>query len=215
MNGCSRSRALGLAAVLLGWSALVAPRLPPRWRVLLQATLAGGLTAASGAPLGLRPPLLWRGLRAGLPVAVSVSAAVAASTALAPVRTGMSQRTLPGHVVAWTLVQIPIGTVWAEEAAFRGALGAVAARAFGRRWGRIVQAAAFGLSHVPDARGAAQPVAPTVLATGAAGWVFGWLHDRTGSLAAPMLAHLAINEAGALAALALTNHTSRASISSR
>ncbi len=193
----------------------MAPRLPPWWRVLLQATLAGGVTAASGAPLGLRPPALWRGLRAGLPVAVAVSAAVAASTAVAPVRAGMRRRTRPGRVVAWTLVQIPIGTVWAEEAAFRGALGAVAAGAFGRRWGRIVQAAAFGLSHVPDARGAAQPVAPTVLATGAAGWAFGWLHDRTGSLAAPMLAHLAINEAGALAALAITGQTSRLSISSR
>ena len=42
---------------------------------------------------------------------------------------------------------------------------------------------------------------PTVLVTGVAGWFFGWLAERSGSLAAPMLAHLAINEAGAVAAL--------------
>jgi len=42
-----------------------------------------------------------------------------------------------------------------------------------------------------------------VLATGLAGWAFGWLADRSGSLAAPMLAHLAINEAGAVAAVAV------------
>ena len=41
----------------------------------------------------------------------------------------------------------------------------------------------------------------TVLVTGVAGWMFGWLADRSGSLAAPMLVHLAINEAGAVAAL--------------
>ncbi len=42
-----------------------------------------------------------------------------------------------------------------------------------------------------------------MLATGIAGWLFGWLADRSGSLAAPMLAHLAINEAGAIAARAV------------
>ncbi|MCV7083922.1 CPBP family intramembrane glutamic endopeptidase, partial [Mycolicibacterium insubricum] len=42
-----------------------------------------------------------------------------------------------------------------------------------------------------------------VAVTGAAGWVFGWLADRSGSLLAPMLAHLAINESGALATLAV------------
>ena len=39
--------------------------------------------------------------------------------------------------------------------------------------------------------------------TGLAGWVFGWLAERSGSLLAPVLAHLAINEAGAVAALAV------------
>ena len=45
-------------------------------------------------------------------------------------------------------------------------------------------------------------MAGTVAVTTLAGWLLGWLADRSGSLIAPMLAHLAINEAGALAALA-------------
>lgn len=92
---------------------------------------------------------------------------------------------------------------------FRGALGTLAADAFGARRGRLLQATAFGLSHIADARGAGQPVAGTVLVTGVAGWAFGWLHARSGGVVAPMLAHLAINEAGAVAAVLA--QTSRAS----
>ena len=86
---------------------------------------------------------------------------------------------------------------------YRGALRTVAARAFGRRGGRLLQASAFGLSHIVDARAAGEPIVGTVLVTGAAGWAFGWLADRSGSIVAPALAHLAINEAGAIAAVAL------------
>ena len=43
----------------------------------------------------------------------------------------------------------------------------------------------------------------TVVVTGAVGWLFALLFERSCSLAAPILAHLAINEAGAVAALAV------------
>ncbi|RAV16961.1 CPBP family intramembrane metalloprotease, partial [Mycobacterium colombiense] len=92
-------------------------------------------------------------------------------------------------------------TVWSEESAYRGALAAAGSAAFGARGGRLLQATAFGLSHVADARATGEPLAGTVLVTGIAGWLFGWLADRSGSLAAPLLAHLAINEAGAVAVL--------------
>jgi membrane protease YdiL (CAAX protease family) len=194
---------------MVGWSGVAAPRLPPRWLVPAHAALGGILVAASDVPLGLRPPVLWRGVRFGLAAAGLVATAVASSTAVPAVRRGMTERALPPSTASWLLVGIPIGTVWSEEAAFRGALGVVAARACGRRWGRILQATAFGLSHVSDARGAGEPVVGTVLVTGAAGWAFGWLSDRSGSLAAPMLAHLAVNEAGALAALAFQSRVPR------
>jgi membrane protease YdiL (CAAX protease family) len=205
-------RALVLATTLVGWSAFVGPRLAPRWQLPVHAVLSTVLVLSTKPPLGLRPPALGRGLRLGLAAAGAVTAAVAATTAAPRVRDGMAARDLPDPAV-WLLVRIPIGTVWSEEAAFRAALGSVADGAFGPRWGRVVQSAAFGLSHVagvarpatsgPDARRAGESVLGTVLVTGAAGWAFGWLYARSGSLAAPMLAHLAINEAGAVAALAV------------
>lgn len=194
----SAIRALSLAAALIGWSVVVAPRLPPRILVPVQAGLGMVLVASTGTPLGLRPPALWRGLSSGLAVLGAVAGAVTASTAAPTVRRAMNERELPGSAGLWLLVRIPMGTVWPEEAAYRATLGTVAARAVGPTLGRVVQAAAFGLSHLAGAR---DPVGGTVLVTGVAGWAFGWLHDRSGSLVAPMLAHLAINEAGAVAVL--------------
>jgi membrane protease YdiL (CAAX protease family) len=199
-----QTAALGFAAALVGWSAFVGPRLPPRWQVPVHAFLAAALVRLTGAPLGLRPPELRHGLRLGLVAATTVSAGVAATTAVPPVRGEMASRELPDPA-AWLLIRIPIGTVWSEEVVFRAALGTVAAGAFGPRWGSVVQAGAFGLSHVADARRTGAPVLATVLVTGVAGWALGWLYARSGSLAASMLAHLASNEAGAVAALAVQN----------
>lgn len=192
--------ALSLAAALVGWS-FAGPRLPARWRVALQAGLGGALVLVTRAPLGLGPPRLWAGLRLGSAVAFSAASTVAATARLPPVRQSMAVREPPASAPDWLLVRIPVGTVWSEESAFRAALATAGSAAFGRRGGRVLQAIAFGLSHIPDARATGEPVAATVLVTGIGGWLFGWLADRTGSLAAPMLAHLAINEAGAIAVL--------------
>ena len=194
-RGIRRLQALALAAGLVVWSLL------PRRHPVVQATLAAALVTITKAPVGLRPPPLWAGLRLGSAAASVVVAAVAASTAIPRVRSSMSDRTPPAAPLTWLALRIPVGTVWSEEAAYRGALATLAADGFGPRTGQLVQAAAFGLSHIPDARAAGEPVAGTVLATGAAGWIFGWLAQRSESLAAPMLAHLAINEAGAIASL--------------
>ncbi|OBF03945.1 abortive phage infection protein [Mycobacterium sp. ACS4054] len=200
-----RARAFSLAAALVGWS-FIGPRLPTPWRVTLQAGAAGLLVLATRAPLGLEPPRLWAGLRLGSAAGAAVASAVAATTAVPSVRASMAGRDPAGSVPGWLLLRIPVGTVWAEEAAFRAALTAVASGAFGRTRGRLLQAASFGLSHIADARAAGDPVVGTVLVTGIAGWLFGWLADRSGSLAAPMLVHLAINEAGAIAALSVGRH---------
>ncbi|MGE2688387.1 Rv0804 family intramembrane glutamic endopeptidase [Mycolicibacterium pulveris] len=202
-----RAAALGLAAGLVGWS-LVAPRLPSRWHPGPQAAVATGLAVLSRTQLGLRPPQVWHGLRLGAATAAAVSAGIAATTALPRARQELNERDAPAGVLRWLLLGIPVGTVWSEEVAYRGVLGAVAADAFGPRAARLLQSAAFGLSHIADARGTEMPVVPTVLVTGAAGWLFAWLHDRAGSLLAPMLAHLAVNEAGAVAALGVQRATS-------
>ena len=196
-------RASALATALVGWYGLISPRLPRRGQPLVNAALGTGLVVASRAPLGLRPPRLCSGLRIGFAVAAPIVAAVAASTAIAPVRAAMTERELPASPSLWLGVRIPVGTVWSEEAAFRAALGTVSADAFGPTVGRLVQSLAFGLSHIDDARATGDPVAGTVVATAVAGWFFALLGERSASLAAPMLAHLAINEAGAVAALAV------------
>jgi membrane protease YdiL (CAAX protease family) len=198
----SAVEALGLAAILVAWS-LVAPRLPSRWHPVPHAIVGAALAALTRAHIGLRHP--GPGLRFGFGAAAPVVLGVAAATALPRVRQEMADRELPDGALQWVLIGIPLGTVWSEEAAFRGALGTLAADAFGTIGGRVLQAAAFGLSHIADARSAGEPVVPTVLVTGLAGWVFGWLYERSGGLIGPMLAHLAINESGAVAALAVQN----------
>ena len=174
---------------------------PGRRYPLMQAPLAAALVAITKAPLGLRPPALWAGLRVGFVAGSVVTVAIAAGTAIPRVRAAMADRTPPTTPATWLALRIPVGTVWSEEAAYRGALATLAADGFGPRAGRLVQAITFGLSHVPDARATGEPVLGTVLVTGAAGWVFGRLAEVSGSLVAPMFTHLAINEAGALAAL--------------
>lgn len=205
----SHFRALAVAAGLVGWHGLVSPRIPQRIQPVVNAAFGAGLVAAADAPLGLRPPQLWSGLRLGIAVAAPIALGIAASTTASPVRSAMAERDLPASSPLWLAVRIPIGTVWSEEAAFRGALAKVAADAFGTSAGRLIQSLAFGLSHIDDARAAGDSVVGTVLVTGAAGWFFALLRERSGSLAAPMLAHLAINEAGAVAALAIQGASPR------
>jgi membrane protease YdiL (CAAX protease family) len=199
---------LGLAGALVGWS-FFGPRIPAPWRMPLQAGLAGLLVLVTRAPLGLCPPRLWAGLRLGLAAGSAAATGVVATTSVPAVRLSMVGRELPASASTWLALQIPLGTVWAEEAAFRGALAVAGTSAFGAAGGRLLQAATFGLSHIADARATGEPVVPTVLATGGAGWIFGWLAERSGSLAAPMLAHLAINEAAAASALTIQRRHGR------
>ncbi|HEX2285920.1 MAG TPA: CPBP family intramembrane glutamic endopeptidase [Mycobacterium sp.] len=199
-------RALGLAAALVGWSVVV-PRFPSRWHPVPHAIVGTALALMTRAPLGLQPPAVRSGWRLGLTAATPVALGVAASTVLPPARQRMAERALPNGAIRWVMLGIPLGTVWSEEAAYRAALGTLARDAFGPAGGRLLQSTAFGLSHIPDARAIREPVLATVLATGAAGWVFARLYERAGSLVAPMLAHLAINETTALAALAVQRRT--------
>lgn len=205
-----RVKALALAVALVGWSFTAGLERPWRRHPAAQAAYGTALALACRAPLGLRPPALRSGLRLGSAVAAAVGTGVALTTAVPLVRAAMGDRELPERPGHWLGVEIPLGTVWSEETAFRGALSTVAAEAFGPRVGRLLQASTFGLTHVPDAVETGEPVVPTVLVTGVAGWIFAVLRERSGSLVAPMLAHLAINESGAIAALAVQRFRVRA-----
>ncbi|MCV7230597.1 Rv0804 family intramembrane glutamic endopeptidase [Mycolicibacterium komossense] len=194
-------RPIALAGLLVGYSATAGLAIPGRRHPIVQAALGSALAALAGAQPGLDGDELRSGLGFGMAAAAVVAAGVGVGAAIPAVRAGMAARALPRPAWKWLLVDIPIGTVWAEEASYRGALETVAAGAYGPVMGRLVQAVAFGLSHVPDARGAGEPVLGTIVVTGTAGWIFGWLATSSGSLIAPVLAHLAINEVGAVVAL--------------
>ena len=196
-------RAAALSIALIGWSFTAGLDRPWRRHPLTQAAAGTALALAARAPLGLHPAGLRSGVRLGAAAAAAVTVAVAASTALPQVRAAMAARSMPDHPGRWLGIEIPLGTVWSEETAFRGALAKVAARAFGVNGGRALQALTFGVTHIPDARSTGEPLVGTVAVTAAAGWAFAVLAERSGSLLAPMLAHLAVNEAGAVAALAV------------
>jgi membrane protease YdiL (CAAX protease family) len=114
------------------------------------------------------------------------------------------------------LVVIPLGTVLAEELAFRGLLLPLLGRRYGVPTGALLSSALFGLWHVlaalgggpanaaiaelvgGDAAGTMLRVVITVLFTSAAGVVLCWLRLRSGSLLAPVLAHWAVNGLGVI-----------------
>ena len=102
---------------------------------------------------------------------------VAVATAIPPVRDGMAERTLPAPTGRWLLLRIPARHGVGGGGGLPGGAGhRRCARRSVPSGGRLVAAAAFGLSHVPDARATGQSVPGTVLVTGTAGWMFAWLY---------------------------------------
>lgn len=112
-----------------------------------------------------------------------------------------------GELAVRALVVIPIGTVLSEEIAFRGVLLAMAHRVLAPPAALALAAGVFGLWHVSSAQppGGAPPalgaaaVAGTVVVTALGGVLFGWLRQRSGSVLAPIGAHLGLNTLGLLA----------------
>lgn len=109
------------------------------------------------------------------------------------------------------LVNTPLGTVALEELAFRGLLLALLLRRTTTIRAVAFCSLLFGAWHILPSlttavtNGATEQVASTplglvlvvagnVLATGVAGAVFCWLRLRSGSLLAPALAHLGVND---------------------
>ena len=119
------------------------------------------------------------------------------------------------------LLRIPVGTGAWEEIAFRGVLRAALRRVMDEPGATVAGSAVFGLWHIrPTAEALAVnglaagrgarifAVAGVVAGTAGAGAVLSLLRERSGSLAAPVLLHLAANCAGPLAS-ALARPTGR------
>lgn len=181
---------------------------PARWdftfnlgtgAALLGIGVAAGLDRER---LGAGRRHLRAGLRLGSLAFGAISAVVAAGGLLGLVtddRADVGAAAMLGRV----LVVIPLGTVLVEEVAFRGVLHGLLREVTDRRRALAAGALVFGLWHVyPAWRGGSVDVEGlgrigtvlgTFAATTAAGVVFLWLRERSGSLVAPMLAHLATN----------------------
>jgi membrane protease YdiL (CAAX protease family) len=121
---------------------------------------------------------------------------------------GLDRRQLAYQV----LLRIPVGTVAWEEIAFRGVLQAALRRVLAEPSATAVGCAVFGVWHIRPtiealavnrlaAGRGARILAVTGVAAGTAGAgaVLCLLRERSGSLAAPVLLHLAANCAGPVA----------------
>lgn len=213
-----------LAGALLAYSAVA---VDPAWYVVVNLVVAAVLVAGarraglSWGELGLDRRALAAGLRLGGLVAAVVAAGLALAVAVPALHPLLEDERVAGAgwgLVAYrALVRIPLGTALLEEVAFRGVLLAGWRRVAGTWVAVAGSSVVFGLWHVRPtlelldannlAAGAAATgfaVAGAVALTAAAGVGFCWLRLRSGSLAAPFVAHAAMNSLALVAAFLVT-----------
>lgn len=216
---------LAVIGILLVWN-LAANLIVPEAASVPFSLLAAALlvvvarrAGVSANALGLGKNTAARGVRVGAAAMAVVVVAIATLTAV-PASRGLFADdrflgvTIP-EMLYEALFRIPIGTALAEEIAFRAVLLGMLLR-----WaspGRAIAASSvlFGLWHIlpgiealessPAADLAAgwaatiAEVAAQVIVTAIAGAGFAWLRLRSNSIAAPALAHWAINGAAYIA----------------
>jgi uncharacterized protein len=220
-----------LSVALLAWSGVAnlvlgdtgyLPRNLVLTALLLALARAAGLRVAD---LGLARRDVGSGLRWGAlamaVVALGLTVAVALGDAAGPV-TAMLQderaQLAPGSLAWAALVRIPLGTALFEEVAFRGVLLAALLRITSTSGAVAWSSVVFGLWHVaptmvalelngvaPLSLGGLSAVAGGVIVTTVGGVVFALLRVRSGSLVAPILAHVATNSLALLAAAVSTS----------
>lgn len=197
---------VGIVAINLGRTAFVpaGAHFPLNASFSLYALGVAYLTGLSATELGLSRETVGSGVRLGGVVFAVISAVVVVGGVVGLIGDDRADVST-AEMVLRVLVVIPVGTVVMEELLFRSVLHGLLARLLSSRWTATLGSALFGLWHVfPASRGGSVSpdgsdiplslvVAATFLATSAAGWGFIWLRDRSGSVVAPMLAHLATN----------------------
>jgi membrane protease YdiL (CAAX protease family) len=215
--------AAAACVVLAGYNNLVGLRpWHRRWYPAVNGCAAAGALAAAVASglasgdLGLGRDRLGAGLRLGSAMAAPVVAAFGLAVVTPGARPVLNDQRIAGldgrQLAYQVLVRIPVGTVVWEEIAFRGVLQAALRRVLDEPAATAVGSAVFGLWHIrPTAealtanriatgRGArVLAVAGVAAGTAGAGALLSVLRERSGSLAAPVLLHLAANCAGPVA----------------
>lgn len=220
-------REVGATATVLAFGAFSQRRLGRRTQVPVNLAAAVGLVAfartrgLSWSELGLAREDLPRGLRDGAVASAPLVAAIALGVGIPMTR----RLFVDERVVAATrrealfdmLVRIPLATAVAEELLFRSALFGLSTRERSALAAAVGTSVAFGLWHVApslhahDANvagaelagrvgGAPATVVATVAATAGAGAALAVLRIRSRSVAAPIVAHAALNTVAFVAA---------------
>jgi len=212
--------------VVLAWYNNFVGRRPwhRRWYPVVNgcaAVAALGVAAGCGLSaeeLGLGRERLGGGVRLGSLAAAPVVGAFGLAAVVPGGRRLLDDQRIAGldgrQLAYQVLLRIPVGTVAWEEIAFRGVLQGALRRVLDEPFATAVGASVFGLWHIRPTvealavnelavgRGARiLAVTAVVGGTAGAGAVLSRLRERSGSLAAPVLLHLAANGAGALASV--------------
>lgn len=221
-----------VVAAVAGYSLALNLLLPDWAHVPANLAFAAGLVLAAhrsgstAADLGLDRARLPAGIRLGLAAAAAVAAAVAVAALIPATRSLFEDERFAG--VTWAeaafelLVRIPLGTALFEEVVFRSVLlglflrrtsvaAAVAASSFlFGLWHILPTLADIDTSAVGDQADSAWSeaglVAGVVAFTAVAGAVFAWLRLRSRSVAAPVLAHAAVNVSAYLAGYVIVRY---------
>jgi uncharacterized protein len=186
----------GLAAADIARSTVVPTDLHFVYNIAL-AVFAVGLATAAGLDaedLGCSRARVRAGLRLGGLAFVAISAVVAVGAVTGLLDDDRTDIGI-GEMVLRAVVIIPIGTVVVEELIFRGALDGLLLRVTSPSRAMAAGSVLFGLWHVPPIIGDRSwaGVLGTFAVTTVAGFAFTWLRRRSGSIVAPMLAHLGTN----------------------
>ena len=175
----------------------------------------------SGSDLGMRPDRLVTAIRIGLMAAMPAAGVVAVGAVVpATRRFFQDERVRRGgarHVLFETLVRIPLGTALAEEVIFRGSLLGLFMQRHSPAAAASMNSILFGVWHVlptlhtlrlnpagafahRDPKHLGGAILGAVASTALAGYGLAWLRFRSGSLAAPAVAHACLNASAYVAA---------------
>jgi hypothetical protein len=212
-------------AAVAGYHLVQNLTLPDRAYVPANLAVTAGLVALGSrsgltpAEMGLDPRDLPAGLARGAIAGGVVAAGAAAFSAIRPTHPVLIDERAGGHgrgeAAYRTLARFPLGTALFEEVAFRGVLHGLWRRRLGSSGAEAATAVAFGAWHllptyraflgsaVGSGSGRRRALAAAgggALLTAISSPAFGYLRDRTGSIATPWLAHAAFNVSGYLAA---------------
>jgi membrane protease YdiL (CAAX protease family) len=185
------------------------------------SVLAARNRGVSWADMGMCPDQLGSGIRIGLITALPAAAVVGLGAVVPPTRGFFQDERATGggtrHVLFETLVRIPLGTALPEEVIFRGSLLGLFAQRHSPAVAASMSSILFGAWHVlptlrtlplnpAGARVQGNPkhtagaVLAAVTATTLAGYGLARLRFRSGSIAAPVVAHASLNATAYLAA---------------